>query len=221
MTTTSLISGIPTAETNVMKTTGKAELDQSDFMTLFITQLQHQDPMEPMDGTAMASQMAEFSNMEATMKMANNMEELLEYTTSQNNLQLLSLLDQNVRVYGNGIGVNEGEVGSGEYVLEKDADTTVLEIRDAGGRLVKLEDLGSQGLGSHELTWDGKDMMGVDVDDGAYTFNIKAFTTAGQEVGVDYRAVGKVTGVDYETGTALLVLDNHVPAEVGAVLGVI
>ena len=106
-------------------------------------------------------------------------------------------------------------------ILDEDADVAVLEIRDAGGRLVKLEDLGSQGLGSHELTWDGKDMMGVDVDDGAYTFDIKAYTAGGQEVGVDYRAVGKVTGVDYASGTALLVLDHHVSAEVGAVLGVI
>ncbi len=190
-------------------------------MTLFIAQLQYQDPMEPMDSGEMASQMAEFSNMEATMAMAENMEELLEYTTSQNNLQLLSLLDQEVRVFGNGIGVNDGDIGSGEYILSEDADVAVLEIRDAGGRLVKLEDLGSQSLGSHVLDWDGKDMMGVDVDDGAYTFHIKGYTASGQEVGVDSRAVGMVTGVDYSTGTAMLVLDHHVSAEVGSVLGVI
>ena len=219
--TISAISGIPTVETGNLQTTGDAELDQDDFMTLFITQLQHQDPMEPMNSTDMASQMAEFSNMEATMKMANNMEELLEYTTSQNNLQLLTLLDQDVRVYGNSIGVNEGEVGSGEYVLSEDADVAALEILDAGGRLVKVEDLGSQSLGSHEFSWDGMDMMGVAVPDGAYSFNIKAYTASGQEVAVDYLSIGKVTGVDYATGSALLVLDHHVPAEVGAVLGVI
>ncbi|MCK5437335.1 MAG: flagellar hook assembly protein FlgD, partial [Desulfobulbaceae bacterium] len=40
------ISGIPTV-TNEMKTVGKKNLDRNDFMKLFITQLQYQDPMEP------------------------------------------------------------------------------------------------------------------------------------------------------------------------------
>ena len=219
--TTTAIAGIPTTETNVMKTTGKSDLDQSDFMTLFIAELQHQDPLEPMDNAAMASQMAEFSNMEATNRMADNMAELLEYSTSQNNLQLLTLLDQDVRVIGNGIGITGDEMSSGEFILAEDVDSAFLEIRDAAGKLVTLQDLGGLPMGSHPLEWDGTDAAGVHADDGAYTFNVKAYTSAGQQVHVDYTTVGKVTGVDYESGTAKLVLDNHVPSEVGAVLGVI
>ena len=217
----SAISGIPTVDTGGMKTTGKADLDQADFMKLFLAELQYQDPMDPMDNAEMASQMAEFSNMEATNRMADSIDDLLEYTTSQNNLQLLTLLDQEVRVIGNGIGVNEGEIGSGEFVLAEDADSAFLEIRDAGGKLIMLEDLGALGAGSHPLEWDGMDTMGDPAADGLYSFDIKAYTAAGQQVRADYTSVGKVTGVDYASGTAMLVLDNHVPAEVGAVLGVI
>lgn len=217
----SAISGVPTVDTGGMKTTGKADLDQADFMKLFLAELQYQDPMDPMDNAEMASQMAEFSNMEATNRMADNIEDLLEYSTSQNNLQLLTLLDQDVRVVGNSIGVNGTDIGSGEFVLAEDADSAFLEIRDAGGKLVMLEDLGAISYGSHPLEWDGTDTVGGAVGDGAYTFNIKAYTAAGQQVGVDYSISGTVTGVDYASGTAMLVLDNHVPAEVGAVLGVI
>jgi flagellar basal-body rod modification protein FlgD len=177
--------------------------------------------MDPMDNAEMASQMAEFSNMEATNRMADSIDDLLEYTTSQNNLQLLTLLDQDVRVIGNSIGVNGGDVGAGEFVLAEEADSAFLEIRDAGGKLIMLEDLGALSAGSHPLEWDGTDTRGGDVEDGLYTFDIKAYTASGQAVRADYTATGKVTGVDYATGTAMLVLDNHVPAEVGAVLGVI
>ncbi len=204
-----------------MKTTGKAELDQADFMTLFITQLQYQDPMEPMDSNEMASQLAEFSNMEATMKMADNMEKLLEYQTSQNNLQLLTLLDKDVRIYGNGIGVTGEDVGQGEFILEEDAEMTVAEIYDSAGRLKKIIDLGRQSMGSHALEWDGTDMLDKHVEDGAYSFQIKAYSQNGQEIAAEYRTSGKVTGVDYETGSARLVLDNYIPAEVAAVIGVI
>ena len=203
------------------KPVGNSELDKDDFMTLFITQLQYQDPMKPMDSNEMASQLADFSNMEATMKMADSMDQLLEYQTSQNNLQLLTLLDRNVRVNGNDLGVSDGNIGQGEFILEQESDVTVAEIYDSAGHLKKIIDLGHQASGSHALDWDGTNMMDVKVEDGAYSFVIKAFTPDGQEVGVDYRASGKVTGVDYETGTARLVLDNFVPTEVAAVIGVI
>ncbi len=214
--------GLPLAEADpLFKPVGKQELTSSDFMTLFITQLQHQDPMEPMDSSDMATQLADFSNMEATMRMADSMDQLLEYQTSQNNLQLLSLLDQDVRVFGNGIGVNGDEIGQGEFDLNQDADTAVLEIRDAGNRLVKLVDLGSLSMGSHNVEWDGTDMLANKVEDGAYIFNVKAYDQSGQQLAVDYKTTGTVTGVDYETGTARLILDHHVPAEVGSVVGVI
>ncbi len=220
METTAL--GIPLAEADpLFKPVGKQELDSSDFMTLFITQLQHQDPMEPMDSTDMATQLADFSNMEATMRMADSMDQLLEYQTSQNNLQLLSLLDQEVRVYGNSVGVNGDKIGQGEFTLNEEADMAVLEVRDAANRLVKIVDLGQVTPGTHEVEWDGTDMLDRKVDDGAYIFNVKAYDQAGQQLAVDYKVSGMVTGIDYETGTARLVLDHHVPADVGAVVGVI
>jgi flagellar basal-body rod modification protein FlgD len=214
--------GIPLAESDpLFKPVGKQELTSSDFMTLFITQLQHQDPMEPMDSSDMATQLADFSNMEATMRMADSMDQLLEYQTSQNNLQLLTLLDKEVRVYGNGVGVSGDEVGRGEFNLKEDADMAMLEIRDAANRLVKVVDLGALAMGDHDMEWDGTDMLDKKVADGPYTFNVKAYTAAGQQLIVDYKATGLVTGIDYETGTARLILDHHVPAEVGAVIGVI
>ncbi|MEN8257064.1 MAG: flagellar hook capping FlgD N-terminal domain-containing protein [Thermodesulfobacteriota bacterium] len=214
--------GVPLAETDpLFKPVGKDELSSSDFMTLFITQLQHQDPMEPMDSSDMATQLADFSNMEATMRMADSMDQLLEYQTSQNNLQLLSLLDQDVRVYGNSIGVTGDVIGQGEYSLAQDAEVAVLEVRDAANRLVKIVDLGRASMGDHAVEWDGTDMLDKKVEDGAYIFNVKAYDQAGQQLTVDYKATGKVTGIDYETGTARLVLDNHVPAAVGSVIGVI
>ena len=215
-------AGIPLAEADpLFKPVGKQELTSSDFMTLFITQLQHQDPMEPMDSTDMATQLADFSSMEATMRMADSMDQLLEYQTSQNNLQLLTLLDQDVRVYGNSIGVTGDVVGQGEYSLNQDAEQAVLEVRDAANRLVKLVDLGSISMGDHAVEWDGTNMLDKKVEDGAYIFNVKAYDQAGQQLTVDYKSTGKVTGIDYETGTARLILDNHVPATVGSVIGVI
>lgn len=222
MTVSNISNGIPWAEEeSLFKPVGKQELNQDDFMTLFITQLQYQDPMKPMDSYEMASQLAQFSNMEATMKMADNMEELLEYQTSQNNLQLLSLLDNKVRVQGNSFGVNEGEIGGAEFTLTDYADTCVVEIYDAADHLVDILDMGPTESGTYTLDWDGTNMAGETVEDGAYGYVVKGYTALGEEVEVDYQAIGTVTGVNFEGGQAMLMMDNYVKADVGSVVGVL
>lgn len=208
-------------EENLFKPVGKSELDQHDFMNLFITQLQHQDPLKPMDSYEMSSQLAQFSNMEATLKMSGNMEKLLEYQVSQNNLQLLTLLDEDVQLLGNTMGVSEGQTGGGKFILSRDADTCVVEIYDAGGHVIKVMDKGPTSAGEYPLEWDGKDMADEVVDDGAYTYWVKAFNALGDEIPVTYSVTGKVTGIEFDNGSALLKIDNHVSADVGSVVGVL
>lgn len=200
---------------------GKSEMDQKDFMNLFITQLQYQDPMKPMDTNEMAAQLAQFSNMDAMLKMSNSVDKLLEYQMSESNLQLLTLLDKDVQVLGNTVGVNDGVAGNGEYVLPQETDTCVIEIYDAGEHLIKVIDMGPMSAGEYDLDWDGLDMQDEAVEDGAYTYFVKAYDQAGQRLDVEYSVMGKVTGIEFDSGAALLTLDKHVSADVGSVVSVL
>ncbi|MFA7348421.1 MAG: flagellar hook assembly protein FlgD [Desulfurivibrionaceae bacterium] len=217
-TTASTTATLPTQDTTTMKTVGKKTLDRSDFMTLFITQMQHQDPLEPMDSTEMASQLAQFSNMEATMKMSDNMEKLLEYQTSQNNLQLLTLIGKEVQGTGNTMGVVGGAVSTTQYTLADAADSCKVEIYDAAGRMVDTVDLGYAESGVHDLSWDAKTPSGTVVPDGQYSYVVKAMNALGQEVDVDYRTTGKVTGVNFDGGVAQVTVDKTVTMNVGDIL---
>ncbi|MCX5863567.1 MAG: flagellar hook assembly protein FlgD, partial [Deltaproteobacteria bacterium] len=162
MTTTASTSAtIPTPDATAVKAVGKKTLDRSDFMTLFITQMQHQDPLAPMDSTQMASQLAQFSNMEATMKMSDNLEKLLGYQVSQNNLQLLSLIGKEVQGTGNSLGVVAGKVSTTQYTLADAADSCRLDIYDAAGNLADTANLGYVPSGVHDLSWDAKTPSGT------------------------------------------------------------
>ena len=216
---TSDLSALKT-DSSAVKTYGKKELGRDDFMTLFITQMQYQDPMKPMDSYEMASQLAQFSSMDATMQMSANMEKLLNYQTSQNNLQLLGLIGNNVVVQGNGIGVSDGVAGSPEFVLASAADVCVADIYDSAGRLVRSIDMGSRSAGKYQLDWDGKDGRGDTVADAAYFYKIEAKGATGQDVDVTSHTSGRVTGVDFSSGSAQLTIDNHINASVGDVLTV-
>ena len=217
----SSVNSLPLAEPiDPFAPVGDSTLDQQDFMKLFITQLQYQDPMEPMDSYEMASQLAQFSNMEATMKMADNMEQLLAYQTSQNNLQLLTLIDKDVQAFGNQVAVVDGEATATEFTLTDAAEICIVEIYDAAGRLVRTVDMGYQAAGTHELAWDGRNFNDDQVDDGAYSYRVDALNALGGQIEVDYRTTGHVTGLEFNSGQAVLTVDNHINISVSDVLTV-
>ena len=47
------------------------------------------------------------------------------------------------------------------------------------------------------------------------------YNASGEQIGVEYRSSGKVTGISFDSGTAQLVLDNYVGVDVGSVVGVL
>ena len=69
---------------------------QMDYMKLLITQLQNQNPLEPMDNDQMASQLAQFSQLQQLESMSGSFAEVLKIT---NRNYANSLLDKNVTFY--------------------------------------------------------------------------------------------------------------------------
>lgn len=200
---------------------GKKDLKTDDFMKLFITQLQYQDPMKPMDSYEMASQLAQFSNMEATTKMSDNMEKLLDYQTSQNNLQLMTLLGNQAQVIGNGMGVVDGKASATEFVMEDVPYGTMhITIFDETNQPVWQQDIASRGAGTYEIEWDGLNSKGDQAADGLYHYQVEASDLEGAALEVEYRSTGKVTDISYENGVATLTLDGQIVAGVGSVVKV-
>ncbi len=71
-----------------ISTTGdNSSLGKDAFLNILITQLQNQDPTQPMDDKEFISQMAQFSSLEQMQNMTNAMQDLLK---SQNETQLMS-----------------------------------------------------------------------------------------------------------------------------------
>ena len=54
------------------------ELGKDEFLQLLVTQLRYQDPLNPMDSTAFASQLAEFSGLEQLIKLNERFERQAE-----------------------------------------------------------------------------------------------------------------------------------------------
>ncbi|MFO7760992.1 MAG: flagellar hook assembly protein FlgD [Thermodesulfobacteriota bacterium] len=211
MTVSQINSSIPYLQKkSVQEPVGKSDLDRQDFMKLFITQMQYQDPMKPMESDDMAAQLAQFSNMEATQDMADNLQEMLDYQKSGNNLQLLNLIDKEVAISGSQIGIYDGNKGSGEFFLNDQAASCQVYIYDAAGNPVKTIDKGQLGRGLHEVDWDGEDAEKEEVASGMYQYEVKAYDALGNPLEVEPYTVGKVTGIDFNSEKPGLTIDKHV-----------
>ena len=83
---------------NQLATTTSAQqniLGKDDFLRLMLMQMQHQDPLNPMDNQAMLSQMAQFSSLEQMSNLNSSFENA---AASQSLMQATSLLGKKVQV---------------------------------------------------------------------------------------------------------------------------
>jgi flagellar basal-body rod modification protein FlgD len=77
------------ADTAKAATAGSRTLSQNDFLNLLIAQMKAQDPLNPQSNTEMAAQMAQFTSLQQSGTMSNNIATML---TQQQVLQANSML---------------------------------------------------------------------------------------------------------------------------------
>jgi flagellar basal-body rod modification protein FlgD len=77
----------------------KQNLDKDDFLQLMITQMQYQDPLNPMDNTEQLAQQAQFSSLEQMQNMNDNLGKLLDAFNTNQKAGTLSMIGKNVSGY--------------------------------------------------------------------------------------------------------------------------
>lgn len=182
--------------TNSKSSTNKAQDLQNSFLTMLTTQLQNQDPLNPMDNAQMTSQLAQISTLEGIQGLNTTLTQLLSsYNTSQA-LQAAGAIGSQVLTEGSNLVLSKG-VTQGGVSLGSAADKVTVTIKNAAGAVVQTQDLGKQSAGIVAFAWDGKNASGTQLADGKYTFSIEAS-----------KAGTKVTATPIQVGTVSAVVKN-------------
>ena len=73
-----LNSSSATAGTQANTSTAENALAQQDFMQLMLTQMQHQDPFQPMENGEFLAQLAQFSTVNGITEMQASLQSLAD-----------------------------------------------------------------------------------------------------------------------------------------------
>lgn len=180
--------------TSPATTASAASANFDTFLKMLTTQLRHQDPLNPMEGSDFAVQLATFSGVEQQA-------------------QTNKLLTQMAAQLGGGLGQVASWIGKeirttepvwfGDKPLTLDiapdsrADSVVLVARNAAGAEIAREEIGP---GEGQIDWYGRDALGQKLPDGRYAFTLES-SRAGeviseQPVGAYARVIEAETGLE-------------------------
>ena len=203
----------PAAPASTSGTSGAAQTTQAAqdrFMTLLVTQMKNQDPLNPLDNAQLTSQLAQLSTVTGIDKLNSTVQALMASTQSGQSLQAAGLIGRAVLVPGNAATLTDGKALFGVELAEP-VDALELTITDAAGRTVRTLNLGPQAAGAKALSWDGSTSTGGPATDGRYQLQFSA-QRGGQSVSVTPLAFAEVNSVSMTRQGAQLNLGGTVPS---------
>lgn len=180
--------------------------DFDTFLVLLTTQLQQQDPLEPLKSNEFTQQLVQFTGVEQAIATNQNLESVIKLLSGDSVANLVGFIGNTVTAAGDSTALVDG-VAEWQYTLEGNADTTALVITDAAGKIV-FETAGEISSGAHGLVWDGRDNLGAPLPDGTYTLAVTARTATDTLVASSTAIQGRVTAIEMTGGEATLVVNG-------------
>ena len=182
-------------------------LGKNDFLNLLVTQLQHQDPLNPADSTEFTAQLAQFSSLEQLNNINDNLKNMELFQTSMTNSQAVSYIGKEITANGNTVQLESGRPVECKFELEASAALAVISVYDVNGGFVKSFETGPLDSGRQSAAWDGTDRNGSPVSAGLYRFEVQAVDADNQDLRVTPLMSSVVTGVSFKDQTASLITD--------------
>ncbi len=196
------VSPVSSSTTTSTTTTGSTSTEQDQFLQLLITQIQNQNPLDPLDNAQFTSQLSQFAMLEELTQMNASLEQNMVYSQSLNNTMLLGLVGKHAVVEGDQVSVADGEISSSQVQVSA-AGTATIEIKNESGTVIATYTREVE-PGWNNVTWNGLANGGDTAADGAYTVSISVADRAGNDLTAVTYMSGIVESIRFENNLALL-----------------
>ncbi|HAK63838.1 MAG TPA: hypothetical protein DCO82_11415 [Alphaproteobacteria bacterium] len=168
--------------------------DFDNFLTLLTTQLQNQDPLQPMDSKEFTSQLVQFTSVEQAIQSNKNLEKLIALTGGNTSSAAFGYIGKEIKTSNSSTNL-AGGFAKWSYEVDPSASSSSISIQDAKGNTVFIQE-GKTGAGLHEFVWDGKDKNGASFPDGVYSLSVTAVSSDKKPVSTKVFTTGVVDNVE-------------------------
>ena len=172
--------------------------DFNTFLTLLTTQLQNQSPTDPLDANQMTNQLVQFASVEQQIAMNQNLERLIT-------LQQAAQLTASAPLVGRRVEGEADQVplqnGRGEVRLPAAGAARFAEITiaDGNGRTLRQQVV-ALGSAASSWNWDGRDIGGRALADGAYRVSVTGRGANGEAAASRFTVAGPGSGDGRRSG---------------------
>ncbi|MFA9461505.1 flagellar hook assembly protein FlgD [Thiohalorhabdus methylotrophus] len=167
-------SRAPSGESSQKSSSGSGydpEEQRQLFLKMLVTQMENQNPLDPMKNKEMLSQMAQFSGVEQQIKTNDLLGKLAGQQQSRN-MDAVGLLGKTAWVEGQPArSTGEGQSHKFQFSLDSNG-SRVAKVKNDAGKVVRTIDLGSLDSGMQQAEWDGKTDDGKPAPPGTYDIQV-------------------------------------------------
>jgi flagellar basal-body rod modification protein FlgD len=209
---TSTANLTPTNKDNTIATNPKSVLGKDDFMQLLLTELQYQDPTDPMDSDKILTQTSELATLESADNTNKALENLTKQLNSNSDLGAISAIGKMGSLGTNNITLSDDNNPTFDLYFKHDIQSGSVTITDNQNNVVKTITLTPQNSGTYSFNWDGTDEAGDRLPAGSYS--ITSNYTDGQSSYKTAYGVYPIESVKFDSGNALLKMgSNYYPLD--------
>ncbi len=156
----------------------KLSADMDTFLLLLTSQLQNQDPLDPMDSNEFTNQLVQYSEVEQAIQTNSNLEDMISLNISNLATNAVSYIGKEIQVDTTTFPLQDG-YAKFTYTLGEEASSATGIIYDASGNIVDSFPIDGA-TGRQVLDWDGTTSDGEQLPDGVYRFGVSAFDMSGE-----------------------------------------
>lgn len=192
-----------TATSASTASTNSLNNDKEAFLKILLTQLENQNPLEPVDTTEFTSQLTAYSQLEQLITMNEKLDTLTSSLGGASSLSAFSYIGTEVDISTNASVLQDGEV-EWAYTIESDAEDVTLQVSDANGTVIASYDVGESDAGTYGFTATSED-LGSSVSEGAPLYlSVVAKDSSGANINTATKATVTISGVETSDGNITL-----------------
>ena len=188
----------------------------NNFLQILVAQLQHQDPLNPTEGTDFTAQLAQFYSLEESRSSNRYLKDISEGMNNDGNSAIkdpLAYVGTEVTAAIDSIYLENGNVQlKGQYTIDAPAGLTI-KIYNKSGRLVRTLEQEKGAAGTYSIGWDGYGSDNKLAEDGNYSFEVITINEKGIKTTLNNTAEGIIENIVFRNNETYFTLkkdDNSV-----------